>query len=455
MKQLFILLSLLFLLQVVQAHQGGHGHTKHSSKERTWHFANKLIAAEGTFLTVKDEKVFVENGHGILSLEIAQLSWVDQDYITKKTEQIAAINGVTSERPSNGLLGNPTMLFLLGISICLGFLVYIIVRYFKSKNSKLLATVTAACLILVTAISCGSDDTVSGIVEDLLSGTGNPETIDEAFAPYSNVTTSWDENYFYVASNGIPDHQMMVGITAWIAQVPIPQPYTGSNAWSIPLNTKYAENPVSIEDNFQRGAIGIAVNGIPIFNPINASGLVSNEIGELDAFGGHSGRGDDYHYHTAPNHLESTSGSKPIAYALDGYAVYGSTEPDGSSMIELDEYHGHLYTDSTYHYHGTDTYPYMIAAMRGEVTLEGDAPQNQVTPQPMADPPRGGDPHPINGDNLLITELIEYDNSMGYVLNYTIGGIDGSVDYSWDANDLYTFVFHDVDGSTTTETFQR
>lgn len=434
---------------------------KHSSKARsehngrTWHFEDKSIAAEGSFLMVQDEKVLIENGEEVLSFSVNELSWVDQDYINRKAEQIATINGVSLEKRSNVIMGNPALFLIAGILLCLGFIVFVSVKSFQKRNSKLLVTAIASFVILATAISCGSDDSVSEMVGDLLSATSDPETLDEAFAPYSNVTTSWDDDYFYVASSGIPDHQMMVGITAWIAQVPIPQPYTGSNAWSIPLNTKYAASPVSIDDNFQRGAIGIAVNGIPIFNPINASGLVSNEIGELDEFGGHSGRGDDYHYHTAPNHLESISGSKPIAFALDGYAVYGSNEPDGSDMIDLDEYHGHLYTDSTYHYHGTDTYPYMIAAMRGEVTLEGDAPQNQVTPQPMADPPRGGDPHPINGDNLLITNLVEYENSMGYILSYTIGGVEGSVDYSWNTNDFYTFIFNDVDGSNTTETFQR
>ena len=145
------------------------------------------------------------------------------------------------------------------------------------------------------------------------------------FAPYSNVATRFDDSWFYVESSGIPAHDMMVNITAWIAQVPLPQPYVGDNAWSIPLAPAYADSPISIETDLQRGAIGIAANGIPIFNPLNASGLISKQIGELDDFGGHSGRADDYHYHTAPLHLEATSGTKPIAFAFDGFAVYGST----------------------------------------------------------------------------------------------------------------------------------
>jgi hypothetical protein len=153
----------------------------------------------------------------------------------------------------------------------------------------------------------------------------DPTAMTAAFAPYTNkVSTRFDDTYFYVESDGIPEHQMMVNITAWIAQVPLPHPYNGDNAWSIPLSPEYAEDPISIQTDFQRGAIAIAATGIPIFNPLNASGLISKKIGELDDFGGHSGRADDYHYPAAPLHLENTAGN-PIAYAFDGFAVYGST----------------------------------------------------------------------------------------------------------------------------------
>src|SRR5437867_2449498 len=51
----------------------------------------------------------------------------------------------------------------------------------------------------------------------------------EAFAP--RVKVRWDDRYLFVESNGMPAHGMMVGITAWQQQVPLPQNYTGANAW--------------------------------------------------------------------------------------------------------------------------------------------------------------------------------------------------------------------------------
>lgn len=67
--------------------------------------------------------------------------------------------------------------------------------------------------------------------------------------------------------------------------------------------------------------------------------------------------------------MEAVAGLKPIAYALDGFAVYGSKEPDGYSTLTLDQFHGHEW-NGNYHYHGTTTYPFMIGSMRGKVTLD-------------------------------------------------------------------------------------
>ncbi|MDQ6758507.1 MAG: hypothetical protein M3Z32_01420 [Acidobacteriota bacterium] len=40
-----------------------------------------------------------------------------------------------------------------------------------------------------------------------------------------------DANYYYLESTGIPTHKMMVGITAWQQQVPLPQDFMGGNAF--------------------------------------------------------------------------------------------------------------------------------------------------------------------------------------------------------------------------------
>ena len=196
------------------------------------------------------------------------------------------------------------------------------------------------------------------------------------------VNVRFDREFLYVESNGMPDHPMMTGITAWQQQVPIPQAYTGNNAWKIPLHPVPAQNPMSTKEHFFRGAIALAVNGVPIFNPIKNNGKTDTLLaGELDRWGGHCGRADDYHYHIAPVHLEKIVGAgNPVAVALDGYAIYGYNDPNGKPPTDLDWLNGHKDSDGTYHYHATKTFPYLNGGFYGEVIeLNG-----QVDPQPRA-----------------------------------------------------------------------
>ena len=90
-----------------------------------------------------------------------------------------------------------------------------------------------------------------------------------------------DDDFVYVGSSGFPDHPMMIGIKSWQQQVPLPQPYTGKNAWQIPLKPRLAEKPISAKTHLYRGAIALAVNGVPIFNALNNRGDDAFLAGEL------------------------------------------------------------------------------------------------------------------------------------------------------------------------------
>ncbi|MEI8642280.1 YHYH protein [Pseudoalteromonas sp. Hal099] len=85
------------------------------------------------------------------------------------------------------------------------------------------------------------------------------------------------------------------------------------------------------------------------------------------------GRGDDYHYHVSPTCMIATmknqSSDAIIGWAYDGYPLYGSKNPDGSSIAkgELDVCNGQ--TDDTfgYRYQTSATPPYIIQCLVGEV----------------------------------------------------------------------------------------
>jgi hypothetical protein len=255
------------------------------------------------------------------------------------------------------------------------------------------------------------------------------------------------DKYYLVESNGIPAHQMMVGIKSWQQQVPTVQNYAGSNAWSIPIKPVIAASPMSAKDHFLRGAIAIAVNGVPIFNALNNRGDDALLAGELDDWGGHCGRADDYHYHIAPTHLQTIVGKKvPIAYALDGFPIYGETEIDGKKVTGLDAFNGHFDSKKSYHYHATKNYPYINGGFKGVVTeIEG-----QVDPQALTKGfrPAGA---PLRGAVITGLERVG-DNS--FDLKYTLNSSDFHVKYSATLSEV-NMQFIDPQGLTRTEVYQR
>ncbi len=270
----------------------------------------------------------------------------------------------------------------------------------------------------------------------------------DPFAKLGAVKVRQDSKFFYVESNSMPDHRMMVGITAWQQQVPMPQSYFDNNAWRIPLEPVVAKNPLSAKSHFFRGAIALAANGVPIFNPIKNDGRTDTLLaGELDEFGGHCGRADDYHYHIAPTHLQEIVGKdKPVAYALDGYAIYGYTEPDGSKVEGLDQFNGHTTPELGYHYHATKTYPYLNGGFHGEV-VERDG---QVDPQPRADGVRPA-LTPLRGAKIVDFAELKADS---YLLTYEIQGKKGTVRYVLAKDGSAQFTFVDPNGKTSNENYR-
>jgi hypothetical protein len=274
------------------------------------------------------------------------------------------------------------------------------------------------------------------------------QTLFEHFTK-EGVAVRTDDDFLYIESNAFPAHKMMIGITAWQQQVPLPQPYTGKNAWRVPLRPVVAAKPISAKTQLYRGAIAVAVDGVPIFNALNNRGEDAFLAGELDEFGGHCGRGDDYHYHIAPVHLEKVVGrGNPIGYALDGFALYGLTDAEGKEPTGLDEFNGRYEKDGSYRYYSSKKYPYVNGGMRGEVSVRGD----QIEPQPKDAPVRPAG-EPLRGAK--ITEFIRDDPNKTYTIKYEVGGITRFVRYTIQKDNKYTFVYGDGKGGERTETFQR
>jgi|GEM_PF-271861 hypothetical protein len=397
------------------------------------------VSLDGWFLLCRDGRVFIELPDGSTrSFAIASLSEKDQQFVREREAEIAALNrpvyaGKTPDTESPLSSKLPWFLSFTGLMLLAAF-------FFRKSPLKALGSMGIITASLAFLPGFRIKETASVLSND-------PIAMDSAFAPFKpDVYTRWDSNWFYVESKGIPKHEMMTGITGWQRQAPIQQCYTGTNAWQIPMNPVMAADPIPVnQQHFTRGGIAVAVNGIAIFNPYTNTGLDALVDGQLDNWGGHCGRADDYHYHIAPLHLYAQSSpSQPIAFGFDGFPVFGNTEPDGAAMETLDANHGHMW-NGKYHYHGTSAAPYMIAKMAGVVTEDST---HQIIPQSRAKPVRPSGT-PLTG--AAITAFQAFPGGRSYAMYYTLAGQNYAWIYNWNqAVTQYTFRYCTPTDTTTT-----
>ncbi len=407
---------------------------------RLWKLEKENKIIEGSFAMMKNGNVYIEDVHNnFVYFPIASFAKADQEFANQKENTINAIN--TNIVNQNKVVTPASFYFKYGFVVL--FLLLLTSILFKYSNKKKL-------IYLLPIVALGTLLSLFGFAKKAFSIT-DPAFMASAFAPFaSSVSTTFDANFFYVNTKGIPNHTMMVGIASngWQQQVPMSKCYINTNHWTIPLNPVLAATPVPVSAaHFTKGAIAMAANGVPIFNPFTNTGVDAFLDGQLDNYGGHCGRGDDYHYHTAPLHLITlgqTTSNLPIAFGLDGYAVYGNLEPDGSAMATLDANHGH-YLNGVYHYHGTPAAPYMIGNMVGFVTEDAS---KQIIPQPQGSPVRTENWTPLPG--ALITSCVANANN-GYNTGYTKNGVSGfATNYTATIAGLYTFQYVTPTGTTST-----
>ncbi len=137
-------------------------------------------------------------------------------------------------------------------------------------------------------------------------------------------------------------------------------------SFTLPMQPEAAATPSCVG----AGAIGVTLNGVVLFNAVDARGddAVANEI--VDVYGGHPAM-TQYHYHHVPEHLDvirdGDGHSGIIGYIRDGFPLYGYLGVGGVELTnaDLDICHGHSHGTLGYHYHATMEYPYTVGCYRG------------------------------------------------------------------------------------------
>lgn len=140
---------------------------------------------------------------------------------------------------------------------------------------------------------------------------------------------------------------------------------------ALPLNPEIAATPSCVP----MGPIGIALNGVAIFNALDDGGrdAVAHEVQDL--CDGHPQMLGIYHYHgPSPCLPNETADNTLIGYALDGFGIYSMYDAHGNELtnVDLDTCHGRVSMVewngkrvATYHYVLTREYPYTIGCFKG------------------------------------------------------------------------------------------
>ena len=230
------------------------------------------------------------------------------------------------------------------------------------------------CAVVFTSINCKKSSSGSG------SGNVGTSTVPAIYNKiYGATSITSDGTYLTIKTKGIPDHiscywptsnslyQAFSGTTTFNGETFQRAPndiLEKSYTFKIPINpsvnTNHAATPL--------GAIGFALNGVPLYNQYAAGGVaLGNEKKGFDQYYGHPQAQGGYHYHVEPLYITTVKATKSslIGFLLDGFPVYGPEE-DGAAVTNtmLDAYHGHTgitadYPTGIYHYHVNNTDPYI------------------------------------------------------------------------------------------------
>ncbi|HZS41096.1 MAG TPA: YHYH protein [Polyangia bacterium] len=166
-------------------------------------------------------------------------------------------------------------------------------------------------------------------------------------------------SYVQASSDSRPDYAsnyFTTGDACWVAYTPaFPDPNTITVQ---SLSIKAPDAPDTAGAAMGLGPVGIAVNGVAIFDNQAAPGDdIFTEASSFDRCGGHPAPGGEYHYHGEPYAI-SYDDANLIGVLRDGYFVYGRRDAGGSLPTGLDAHGGHVAAtpDSAtpvYHYHLT------------------------------------------------------------------------------------------------------
>src|SRR6185295_7181286 len=163
------------------------------------------------------------------------------------------------------------------------------------------------------------------------------QSLPAGYEHFTSAVRLWvDGSNVVIQANAVPDHKSPYFFPT---TDPRYEAYNGSNPnWAqnpnhiatqtIEFHIPASPQAASTHAATPLGPIGVAVNGVPLFNQYAGPNQpLTNEINSFDQYDGHPQMTGSYHYHVEPYALTAVNGRESlIGYLLDGFPVYGPIE---------------------------------------------------------------------------------------------------------------------------------
>lgn len=159
-------------------------------------------------------------------------------------------------------------------------------------------------------------------------------------------------------------------------------PNSISSSQSVTLTLPTAPKASASPNCLNGGAIGVLLNGVLLYNAVDAQGRDAVAHEEQDLCQGHPQQQGQYHYHEVPTCLRdnATGSSTVVGWANDGYPIVVERDTAGNlpNNGDLDACHGRTSpvgidgaVTTTFHYDATLEFPYTIGCFHGTSTVRG------------------------------------------------------------------------------------
>ena len=231
------------------------------------------------------------------------------------------------------------------------------------SNSKIQNYVLAIIAVMTISSCSKDDDTTTATPINPNTGVSILSTVQAKYK--SMVTISTSGSSITLKSNGTPDHVSPYWdatnalYEAQISGSTVNPGKIGTQNYAMTIPTNPAE--ASTKEVTTLGPIGMALNGVPIYNDREGGNVPVNAgvLGSFDRAGAHPGPGNTYHYHCTGDFTGNDSANL-IGFLRDGFPIYARKDNDGSYPTNLDANGGHVGTSADfstpiYHYHASNT----------------------------------------------------------------------------------------------------